>query len=39
VRQQLWTDSLFARSSPEQDCTKSSSLLLQHLTEALCYAA
>jgi DDE superfamily endonuclease len=39
VRQQLWTNSLFARSSPEQDCTKSSFLLLQHLTEALCYAA
>jgi hypothetical protein len=39
VRQQLWTNSLFARSSPEQDCTKSSSWLLQHLTEALCYAA
>jgi hypothetical protein len=39
VRQQLWTNSLFARSSPEQDCTKSPSWLLQHLTEALCYAA
>jgi DDE superfamily endonuclease len=39
VRQQLWTDSLCARSSSEQDRTKSSSLLLQHLTEALCYAA
>jgi hypothetical protein len=39
VRQQLWTNSLFARSSPEQDCTKNSSWLLQHLTEALCYAA
>jgi DDE superfamily endonuclease len=39
VRQQLWTGSLFARSSPEQDCTKSSFLLLQHLTEVLCYAA
>jgi DDE superfamily endonuclease len=39
VRQQLWTNLFFARSSPEQDGTKSSSLLLQHLTEALCYAA
>jgi hypothetical protein len=39
VRQQLWANSLCARSSPEQDCTKSSSLLFQHLAEALCYAA
>ena len=39
VRRQLWTGSLLARSSPEQDSTKSSLLLLQHLTEALCYAA
>jgi hypothetical protein len=39
VRQHLWTDSLLARSSPEQDGTKSSSWLLQHLTEALCSAA
>jgi DDE superfamily endonuclease len=39
VRQQLWTSSLFAWSLPSQDQTKTSHLLLQHLTEALCYAA
>jgi hypothetical protein len=39
VRQQLWTNSFCARSSPDQDCTKSSSCLFQHLAEALCYAA
>jgi hypothetical protein len=39
VRQQLWNNSLFAWSSPAQDPIKTSCLLLQHLTEALCYAA
>jgi len=39
VRQQLWTGSLFACSSKKQDRTETSRLLLQHLTEALCYAA
>src|SRR3954463_13643742 len=39
VRQPLWADSLFAWSSPAQDPIKTSCLLLQHLTEALCYAA
>lgn len=39
VRQQLWTSSLFTWSLPSQDQTKTSHLLLQHLTEALCYAA
>jgi DDE superfamily endonuclease len=39
VRQQLWTSSLFAWSLPSEDQTKTSHLLLQHLTEALCYAA
>jgi hypothetical protein len=38
VRQQLWTNSLFAWSSEEQDHTETSRLLFQHLTEALCYA-
>jgi hypothetical protein len=39
VRQQLWTGSLFAGSPKQQDDIESSFLLLQHLTEALCYAA
>src|SRR3954469_3882381 len=39
VRRQLWNSSLFAWSSPAQDPIKTSCLLLQHLTEALCYAA
>jgi hypothetical protein len=38
VRQQLWADSPFARSPPKQDQIKISRLLLEHLTEALCYA-
>jgi hypothetical protein len=39
VRQQLWTGSLFAGSPPQQDQMEIPSALLQHLTEALCYAA
>jgi hypothetical protein len=39
VRQQLWTDSLFAWSTPKQDQIKTPRVLLQHLAEALCYAA
>jgi DDE superfamily endonuclease len=39
VRQQLWTGSLFAWSPQLQDPIETSRLLLQHLTEALCYAA
>ena len=39
VRQQLWNCSLLAWSPPSQDPIKTSRLLLQHLTEALCYAA
>jgi hypothetical protein len=39
VRQQLWDCSLCAWSSQEQDHRKISPRLLQHLTEALCYAA
>jgi hypothetical protein len=39
VRQHLWTGSLFLWSPPSQDQLETSHLLLQHLTEALCYAA
>jgi DDE superfamily endonuclease len=39
VRQQLWTDSLFAWSPKTQDLMKTAHLLLHHLMEALCYAA
>jgi DDE superfamily endonuclease len=39
VRQQLWSDSLFAGSIPKQDQIKIPRALFQHLTEALCYAA
>jgi hypothetical protein len=39
VRQQLWTGSLFAWLPPSQNPVETSRLLLQHLTEALCYAA
>jgi hypothetical protein len=39
VRQQLWTNSLFAWSPKSQDPMKTAHLLLHHLTEALCYAA
>jgi DDE superfamily endonuclease len=39
VRQQLWTDSLFAWSPKSQDPMETAHLLLHHLTEALCYAA
>ena len=39
VRQQLWTDALFARSVSWQDQIKIPRAFFQHLTEALCYAA
>jgi hypothetical protein len=39
VRQQLWSHSLFAWCPPSPDPIKASRQLLQHLTEALCYAA
>lgn len=39
VRQQLWAVSLFTGSGSQQDQSKMPRLLLQHLTEALCYAA
>ena len=39
VRQQLWTSSLFAGSPQQQDDIESFFPSLQHLTEALCYAA
>jgi len=39
VRQQLWTDMLFAKSVSRQDQIKIPRALFQHLTEALCYAA
>ena len=39
VRQQLWSGSLFAGSPQKQDPIEIPRVLLQHLTEALCYAA
>jgi DDE superfamily endonuclease len=39
VRQQLWSGSLFAGSLRKQDPVEIPRVLLQHLTEALCYAA
>src|SRR3982750_2302806 len=39
VRQHLWTYAPFAWSPKKLDHTETSRLLLQHLTEALCYAA
>jgi DDE superfamily endonuclease len=39
VRQQLWSCSFFKWSAKTQDQIKIPRLFLQHLTEALCYAA
>src|SRR3954463_392769 len=39
VRQHLWTYAPFAWSPKKLDHTETSRLLLQHLTDALCYAA
>ena len=39
VRQQLWCSPPFTRSSKKRDHIKIPRLFLQHLTEALCYAA
>jgi hypothetical protein len=39
VRQQLWNSLPFTRSAKKRDAIKIPRLFLQHLTEALCYAA
>src|SRR3954451_17771668 len=39
VRQQLWSSPPFTRSTKKRDQIKIPRLFLQHLTEALCYAA